>query len=296
MAQKKIEGAGLGVSEKRTLIEPSADAPSIRRQCSLLGLHRSTWYDQGAATDEPEENLKLMQHIDELYTAHPFYGSRKMVAVLGRRGHVVNRKRVQRLMRLMGLQSVAPQPNTSRPHPQHKVYPYLLRGMSVVRPRQVYSTDITYIRVGRGFAYLTAVIDWYSRQVLSWRLSNTMDTAFCVEALEEALERYGTPEIFNTDQGSQFTSAAFTDVLKAHKIRISMDGKGRALDNIFVERLWRSVKYEEIYLKQYQTMQEARDGLSAYFQFYNHERPHQSLNNKTPAEAHGTNVQWLQAA
>lgn len=296
MAQKKIEGAGLGVSKKRTLIKPSADAPSIRRQCSLVGLHRSTWYAQGAATDEPEENQGLMQHIDELYTAHPFYGSRKMVAVLGRRGHVVNRKRIQRLMRLMGLQSVAPRPNTSRPHPQHKVYPYLLRGMSVVRPRQVYSTDITYIRVGRGFAYLTAVIDWYSRQVLSWRLSNTMDTAFCVEALEEALERYDTPEIFNTDQGSQFTSEAFTGVLKAHDIRISMDGKGRALDNIFVERLWRSVKYEEVYLKQYQTMQEARKGLSTYFQFYNQERPHQSLNNKTPAEAHGTNVQWLRAA
>ena len=295
MAQKKIEGAGLGVSEKRTLIEPSADDPSIRRQCSLLGLHRSTWYVQGAATGEPDENLELMQHIDELYTAHPFYGSRKMVAVLGRWGHVVNRKRVQRLMRLMGLQSVAPRPNTSRAHPQHKVYPYLLRGMSVVRPGQVYSTYITYIRVGRGFAYLTAVIDWYSRQVLSWRLSNTMDTAFCVEALEEALECYCPPEIFNTDQGSQFTSEAFTGVLKSHDIRISMDGKGRALDNIFVERLWRSVKYEEVYLKQYQTMLEAREGLSAYLRFYNQERPHQSLNNKTPAEAHGTDVQRRQA-
>lgn len=296
MAQKKIEGAGLGVSEKRTLIKPSADAPSIRRQCHLVGLQRSSWYAQGAADGESEENLDLMQHIDKLYTAHPFYGSRKMVAVLGRKGHEVNRKRVQRLMRLMGLQSVAPQPNTSRPHPQHKTYPYLLRGFSVVRPGQVYSTDITYIKVGRGFAYLTAVIDWYSRQVLSWRLSNTMDTAFCVEALEEALERYGAPDIFNTDQGSQFTSEMFTGVLKAHDIRISMDGKGRALDNIFVERLWRSVKYEEVYLKQYQTMQEARDGLSAYFEFYNHERPHQSLNNKTPAEAHGNDVQWPQAA
>ena len=251
------------MSEKHTLIGPSADAPSIRRQCDLLGLARSSWYAQGAAVDESEENLELIQHIDELYTAHPFYGSRKMVAVLGRRGHVVNRKRAQRLMRLMGLQSVAPQPNTSRPHPQHKVYPYLLRGMPVVRPGQVYSTDITYIRVGRGFAYLTAVIDWYSRQVLSWRLSNTIDTAFCVEALEEALENYGAPEIVNTDQGSQFTSETFTGVLKNHEIRISMDGKGRALDNIFVERLWRSVKYEEVYLKQYQTMQEARDGLSA---------------------------------
>jgi putative transposase len=219
-----------------------------------------------------------------------------MVAVLRRKGHVVNRKRIQRLMRLMGLQSVAPRPNTSRAHPQHKIYPYLLRGFSVVRPGQVYSTDITYIKVGRGFAYLTAVIDWHSRQVLSWRLSNTMDTAFCVEALEEALERYGAPEIFNTDQGSQFTSEAFTGVLKAKGIKISVYGKGRGLDNIFVERLWRSVKYEEVYLKQYQTMQEAREGLSAYFQFYNLERPHQSLNNKTPAEAHGTDVQWLQAA
>lgn len=296
MAQKKIEGAGLGVNEKRTLIEPSADVPSIRRQCELVGLHRSSWYTQPSVVAETEENLNLMTHIDELYTAHPFYGSRKMVAVLRRKGLVVNRKRIQRLMRLMGLQSVAPRPNTSRPHPQHKVYPYLLRGLSVVRPGQVYSTDITYIRVGRGFAYLTAVIDWYSRQVLSWRLSNTMDTAFCVEALEEALERYGAPEIFNTDQGSQFTSEAFTGVLKANGIKISMDGKGRALDNIFVERLWRSVKYEEVYLKQYQTMQEARGGLSAYFRFYNHERPHQSLNNRTPAEAHGNDVQWLQVA
>lgn len=237
-----------------------------------------------------------MDRIDKLYTAYPFYGSRKMAAALAREGYAANRKRVQRLMRLMRLQSVAPRPNTSQPHPQHKVYPYLLRGLPIVRPGQVYSTDITYIRVGRGFAYLVAIVDWYSRKVLSWRLSNTMDTAFCVEALKEALMRYGPPEIFNSDQGSQFTSDAFTKVLKDYKVRISMDGKGRALDNIFVERLWRSVKYEEVYLKQYQSMQEAKAGLAAYFDFYNEQRPHQGLKNRTPAEVHDANSQRLEAA
>ena len=298
MAAKKVQSAGLDVSEKRSLIDSGAEhkAPSVRRQCKLIGLNRSSWYAQGSTAGESSENLTLMQRIDALYTAHPFYGSRKLGAALRREGHTVNRKRIQRLMRLMGLQSVAPRPTTTRPHPQHKVYPYLLRGLSVVRPGQVYSTDITYIRVGRGFAYLVAVIDWYSRKVLAWRLSNTMDTAFCVEALEEALSVYGPPEIFNTDQGSQFTSEAFTRMLKAHKVRISMDGKGRALDNIFVERLWRSVKYEEIYLKQYQSMQEAKAGLVTYFRFYNHQRPHQALENRTPAEVHGANTQWREVA
>ena len=286
------------MSEKRALIESSAEAtaPSVRRQCELIELNRSSWYAPGAEVGESAENLALMQRIDELYTAHPFYGSRKMTAALRREGHGVNRKRVQRLMRRMGLQSVAPRPNTSAAHPQHKVYPYLLRGLAVVRANQVWSTDITYVRVGRGFAYLTAVIDWYSRKVLAWRLSNTMDTAFCVEALQEALATHGRPEIFNTDQGSQFTSEAFTGVLKARAVRISMDGKGRALDNIFVERLWRSVKYEEVYLKQYQSMREARAGLAAYFRFYNHQRPHQALENRTPAEVHGATAQCRQAA
>lgn len=270
-------------------------APSIRRQCKLIGLARASWYAAKPAPGESPQNIALMQRIDELYTARPFYGSRKMVAVLRREGWTVNRKRVQRLMRLMGLHSVAPGPNTSKPHPAHRVYPYLLGGLILTRPGQVYSTDITYIRVGRGFAYLTAVIDWYSRCVLSWRLSNTMDTGFCIEALQEALTTYGAPTIFNTDQGSQFTSEAFTGVLKKHNICISMDGKGRALDNIFVERLWRSVKYEEVYIKQYQSMQQAREGLAAYFRFYNEERPHQSLGDRTPAEVHQA-VHWKLAA
>jgi len=237
-----------------------------------------------------------MRRIDEIYTAHPFYGSRKITAALVREGQRVNRKRVYRLMDLMGLQSIAPKPNTSKKHPRHKVYPYLLRGVKIERVNQVWSTDITYIRIGRGFAYLVAIIDWFSRNVLSWRLSNTMDTAFCIEALEDALSKYGRPEIFNSDQGSQFTSEAFTGVLKKHDIAISMDGRGRALDNIFVERLWRSVKYEEVYIKQYQTMQDAKLGLSAYFQFYNHERPHQSLNNRTPMEIYKTYTATKKAA
>lgn len=270
--------------------------PSIRRQCALIGLNRSSWYDLSAERGESPENLTLMQRIDELFTARPFYGSRKIAAVLEREGYAVNRKRIQRLMRLMGIQSVAPRPNTSQPHPQHKVYPYLLRNLAIVRPRQVYSTDITYIRVARGFAYLTAVVDWYSRKVLAWRLANTMDASFCIEALREAFATYGAPEIFNTDQGSQFTSDDFTQVLKDHEVRISMDGKGRALDNIFVERLWRSVKYEEVYLKQYQSMQEARTGLAAYFRFFNNERPHQALKNRTPAEVHDAVSQWPIAA
>lgn len=280
------------------MIDPGAKrkTPSIRRQCALVGLNRSSWYGPQPAVGETPKNQALMAQIDRLYTAHPFYGSRKIAAVLGREGYTANRKRVQRLMRLMGIQSVAPKPNTSQPHPQHKVYPYLLRNMPIVRTGQVYSTDITYIRVGRGFAYLTAVVDWYSRKVLAWRLSNTMDATFCLAALREALATYGSPEIFNTDQGSQFTSDDFIKVLEDHKIRISMDGKGRALDNIFVERLWRSVKYEEVYLKQYQSMPEAKAGLAAYFRFFNEQRPHQALDNRTPAEVHGADNSWPIAA
>lgn len=231
-----------------------------------------------------DNDALLLQLLDAQYTRHPFYGSRRMTQYLCDCGHVVNRKRVQRLMQSLGLAGMAPGPNTSQPHPQHKTYPYLLRGVDIIRPNQVWSTDITYIRLPQGFVYLVAIIDWYSRKVLSWRLSNTMDTGFCVDCLEEALKVYGKPEIFNSDQGSQFTSDAFTGVLIGHGITISMDGRGRALDNIFVERLWRTVKYEEVYLKQHANLQALLMGLTRYFMFYNEERLHQSLGYKTPDE------------
>ena len=232
--------------------------------------------------------MLLLTLIDAEYTRHPFYGSRKMVVHLGKMGHRVNRKRVRRLMGILGLAGMAPGPNTSQPHPRHKIYPYLLRGVKVTRPNQVWSTDITYIRLARGFVYLTAVIDWYSRKVLAWRLSNTLDSGFCVECLEQALQAYGLPEIFNTDQGCQFTSDAFTGVLKLHDIAISMDGRGRALDNIFVERLWRSVKHEDVYLKGYVNLPELQLGLTEYFEFYNTERFHQSLSYLTPDQVYQT--------
>jgi len=227
-----------------------------------------------------------MALIDEEYMRHPFYGSRQMRSYLRRKGHNVNRKRVQRLMRLMGLVSVAPKPNTSKKNKAHKVYPYLLKDLMIERPNQVWCTDITYVRMQGGFVYLVAIMDWYSRKVLSWEISNSMDDDFCVSALERAIRLHGTPEIFNTDQGSQFTSKAFTDVLKAHEIQISMDGKGRWMDNVFIERLWRSVKYEDIYLKEYRTVLALRDGLRVYFEFYNNERPHQSFGIYTPSEVY----------
>jgi len=254
----------------------------------LASINRSTVYASHLIAGADEQELVLLVEIDAEYTRHPFYGSRKMVVHLRGLGHLVNRKRVQRLMRLLGLAGMAPGPNTSRPHPQHKVYPYLLRGVIVTRPNQVWSTDITYIRLARGFAYLVAVIDWYSRKVLAWRLSNTLDAGFCVDCLEQSLNAYGTPEIFNTDQGCQFTSEAFTDTLKSHDIAISMDGRGRALDNIFVERLWRSVIHEDVYLKGYANMPELQLGLAKYFEFYNTERTHQSLNYKTPDRVYQT--------
>jgi putative transposase len=237
-------------------------------------------------TDKDE--LVLLRLLDEEYTRHPFYGSRRMKRYLGECGYVVNRKRVQRLMQTLGLVGMSPGPNTSKPHPQHKIYPYLLRGVDIIRPNQVWSTDITYIRLPRGFVYLVAIMDWYSRKVLSWRLSNTMDTGFCVDCLEEAIQLYGAPAIFNSDQGSQFTSAAFTGVLLNHSIMISMDGRGRALDNSFVERLWRTVKYEEVYLKQHSNMPDLLMGLTQYFQFYNRERWHQALAYKTPDDVYQT--------
>jgi len=238
---------------------------------------------------ETSKNLELMRLIDEEYTRHPFYGSRKMRDWLQRQGAVVNRKRVRRLMRKMGLESVAPKPNTSRPVQQHKIHPYLLRRLKIERADQVWCADITYIRLAHGFVYLATVMDWYSRYVLSWEVSVTMEEAFCVSALESALRRHGCPQIFNTDQGSQFTGEAFTGVLKEAGVDISMDGKGRAMDNIMVERLWRSLKYEEIYLKEYENVRELTAALKRYFVFYNGERPHQSLGGRTPAEVyHGS--------
>lgn len=264
------------------------DEVSVVQQCSLAGISRATVYAQQKPRLVDKSGLVLSHLIDEEYTRHPFYGSRKMVVFLKGKGHTVNRKRVQRLMRQMGLAGMAPGPNTSRPHPEHKIYPYLLRGVPVIRPNQVWSTDITYIRLAHGFAYLVAIIDWYSRRVLGWRISNSMEAAFCVDCLEEALCTHGKPEVFNSDQGSQFTSEAFTGVLKREGITISMDGRGRAFDNIFVERLWRSVKHEDVYLKGYGSMGELTLGLAEYFAFYNGERPHQSLGQKTPNAVYRT--------
>ena len=256
-----------------------ADLP-VRRQCALLGLARSGVYRKPSAPD-PEE-LALMRWIDQQYLTTPFYGSRRMTAELRRAGRRINRKRVQRLMRLMGLEALGPKPKTSRPAAQHRIYPYLLRGVPIDRSNQVWAADITYIPMARGFLYLVAVMDWHSRYVLAWRLSNTMDTSFCLGALEDAL-RKGRPEIFNTDQGAQFTSVAFTEQLEAAGVRISMNGRGRWLDNVFVERLWRSLKYEEVHLKAYANGLEARIGIGQWLRFYNARRPHQALGYQTPA-------------
>jgi putative transposase len=245
---------------------------------------------KGALKEIGESELNLLRLLDEEYTRHPFYGSRRMKLFLKECGYSVNRKRVQRLMQQLGLVGMAPGPNTSKPHPEHTVYPYLLRGLDIIRPNQVWSTDITYIRLPRGFVYLVAVIDWYSRKVLSWRLSNTMDAGFCVDCLEEAIKNYGSPEMFNSDQGSQFTSDAFTGMLIGNGITLSMDGRGRALDNIFVERLWRTVKYEEVYLKQHHSIPSLLMGLTQYFQFYNEARWHQALGYQTPDTVYQTAV------
>jgi putative transposase len=263
------------------MIEREQPELSVRRQCELLRVSRSGLYYEPEPTS-PEE-LALMRRIDELHLKHPFYGSRLLAVALRNEGWDVNRKRVQRLMRLMGIESMAPKPKTSEPHPEHAVYPYLLRGLTISRVNQVWATDITYIPMRAGFVYLVAIMDWYTRRVLSWRLSNTLDSSFCVDALEEALATFGQPAIFNTDQGAQFTSDAFTKVLRDRGIAISMDGKGRCLDNVFVERLWRSLKYEEVYLHAYDNMAEARAGIGRYLTFYNEARPHQSLGYQTPA-------------
>jgi len=266
------------------MVEPDHPSLSIHRQCELLGLSRASYYRQPAT--ETNRNLELMRLVDETYTKYPFYGSRQIRNHLRRQGYKVNRKRIQRLMNLMGLASVAPKKKTTVPGREHKIYPYLLRGLNINRVNQVWCSDITFLRLKGGFAYLTVIMDWFSRYVLSWEVSVTMDDGFCVSALERALRRYGAPDIFNTDQGSQYTGTAFTGVLKEHGIKISMDGKGRAMDNIMVERLWRSLKYEDIYLKDYETVQELIEGLRAYFDFYNNERSHKSLGNMTPAEVY----------
>lgn len=265
------------------MIEPGHARLSVRRQCELIGLNRSTWYYEPAP--ESAANLALMRQIDKQYLRTPFYGSRRMTAGLRREGRGVNRKRVQRLMRLMGLEAIYPGPRTTVTAVCHK-YPYLLRNLEITRPDHVWSADITYVPVRSGYLYLTAILDWYSRYVLAWRLSNSLDSDFCVAALEEALTR-GRPEIFNTDQGVQFTSREFTGRLQAAAVAISMDGRGRALDNVFVERLWRSVKYEEVYLKDYATGAECHAGLKAYLKFYCEARPHQALAYRTPAEVYG---------
>lgn len=253
---------------------------SVSRQCQVLGLPRSTVYYQPVPVSADE--LTLMRRIDELHLETPCAGSRTLRTFLRKEGHRLGRQRIRRLMRKMGLEAIYRKPNLSRRHAAHPIYPYLLRHLRIDRPNQVWATDITYIPMRRGFVYLVAVMDWYSRRVLAWRLSNTLGTDFCVEALEEAITRYGAPEIFNTDQGSQFTSAEFTDVLKANDIRISMDGKGCWRDNVFVERLWRTVKYEEVYLKAYDTVSAAKASLATFFDYYNRRRPHQSLDDETP--------------
>ena len=275
--------SAFSTEQARLLVEPEHPEISVRRQCDLLGINRSGLYYQ--PTGESEENLKLMRLLDEEYTRHPFFGSRRMVAWLRGQGHEVNRKRISRLMEVMGIEALYPKPKLSQPGEGHKIYPYLLKDIEVTRVNQVWSTDITYIRMAGGFVYLVAVMDWYSRFVLSWSLSVTMEVDFCIEALKRALRR-GRPEIFNSDQGSQFTSEKFTGELKARQIRISMDGRGRCFDNIFIERLWRSLKHEEIYLHDYGLVPEARAGIGNWLRFYNQERPHQSLGYRTPAESY----------
>ena len=265
-------------------MEPDHPRLSIVKQCNLLSINRSTYYYQPKG--ESPLNLELMRLIDEQYLETPWYGARQMARHLRRMGYGVSRTRIGRLMKLMGLSAIYQKPNTSKPHPQNKIYPYLLRGLKIDSPNQVWCADISYIPMRRGFLYLVAIMDWASRKVLSWRISNTMDVDFCISALEEALDRYGSPQIFNTDQGSQFTSDPFSQILKDANIRISMDGKGRWMDNVMIERLWRSLKYECIYLQAFETGSELRRGLKHWINFYNTKRPHSSLDDKTPDEAY----------
>ena len=267
------------MSERKAMIQATHPL-AVTRQCQLLAVPRSSAYTRSQPVSA--DDLTLMRLLDALYLQWPFYGSRRLCVELQHRGHQINRKRVQRLMRQMGLRAVYPKPRTSQPGKGHKIYPYLLRDLSIERPNQVWASDICYIPMAKGFMYLTVIMDWYSRRVLAWRVSNTLEPDACVEALEEALLHYGAPEIFNTDQGAQYTSEAFTAVLKGHGVKISMDGKGRWVDNVFVERLWRSVKYEDVYLRAYETPAALRAGLRQYFEFYNTKRHHQALNRHTP--------------
>ena len=266
------------------MIDPDHGRLSIARQCNLVSISRSSYYYEGKG--ESPLNLKLMRLIDQQFLATPWYGSRQMTRYLRRLGYRVVRKRIRRLMLLIGLSPIYQKPRTSDPHPDHRIYPYLLRDLVIDRPNQVWCTDITYIPMRHGFLYLVAIMDWFSRKVLAWRLSNTMDADFCIKALEEALVRYGKPEIFNTDQGSQFTSVRFTQVLKDAKIKISMDGKGRWMDNVFIERLWRSLKYECVYLQAFQTGIEARAGIGQWIDYYNTSRPHSVFDGRTPEEVY----------
>ncbi len=266
--------------DRRILIEPNHSELSIRKQCELLGVNRSSFYYESVMPDA--QTLEPMRVVDEVYTQYPFFGSRQMTTYLKARGCDVGREKIRTIYKELGLRSVAPGPHTSKPCPEHKIYPYLLRGVKIDRLDFVWSTDITYIRLKHGFAYLMAIIDWFSRYVIDWSLSLTLEADFCIETLARALKK-GRCEIFNTDQGSQFTSLGFTGLLNDYGIEISMDGKGRALDNIFVERLWRSVKYECIYLREWENVRAVQRGLEGYFHFYNHERPHQGLDGKTPA-------------
>ena len=266
------------------MIEKEHKEVSIVRQCELLSINRSSYYY--LPVPESEENLKLMRLIDEQFLETPYYGARQMMRYLNRQGFAVCRTRVSRLMKKMGLRAIYQHPRTSDPHPDHKIYPYLLRDLAIVRPGQVWCTDITYIPMKKGFFYLVAIMDWYSRKVLSWRFSSSMDTSFCIEALQEAIEKYGAPEIFNTDQGSQFTSNDFTNVLVKTGIKISMDGRGRWMDNVFIERLWRSLKYECVYLYAFESGSEARKGIGKWIDFYNTKRPHSTFDGQTPDEVY----------
>lgn len=284
MAKKKA--LEIPTNQRIQLIDSFSESTiSIRQQTQLLGVTRSQLY----YTSKPQDkDIMIMNDIDQIYTERPFYGSRRMAYELSSKeyGHLINRKKVQRLMRLMGIEGLAPKKNLSKRNPEHKIFPYLLRNYKILTPNEVWSTDITYIRLREGFAFLVAVMDWYSRYILSWRLSNTMDLFFCLDALEEAFKSGKIPKIFNTDQGSQFTSNLYTNTILQRGILMSMDGRGRALDNIFMERVWRSLKYEDIYLKNYETFQQAEHGIDKYFEFYNNKRPHFSLDFKTPSQIH----------
>ena len=287
MVDKKLPSS---INALRALIGHEYVSISVKRQCELLGLPRSTYYYQ--AGEESEENLQLMRLIDEQYLRRPLFVSRKMALWLAQQGYEVNRKRVQRLMRLMGIEAIYRKPRTTIGNPENKVYPYLLRNVEITHPDQVWSTDITYIPLRRGFMYLVAIMDWFSRHIVSWRLSNSLDTSFCLDSLEESLSPT-KPEIFNSDQGVQFTSMAFTSVLESHDIAISMDGRGRALDNVFIERLWRTIQYEDIYLKDYEDVDELYEGLTSHLAFYDRERPHQALDYRTPNEVYQTTTASL---